>query len=123
MDQKSQRSDDKEGCWSTTDLRNVSPSRPLPPFVQELGDTEEQLTQRTVVVFAHGQIERPAWGPGTRARIAALHVQGRAKNSDGLVHHSITSSTFKAVIDEMVKSDAFLVCTPRRFYPVWRMSR
>jgi proline racemase len=75
-------------------------------------------------VFAEGQIDPPAWGPGNAGRISALYVQGRANNCERLVHHSIANTTFQAVSDEMVeRSDAVLICLPRRFCPAWRISR
>jgi proline racemase len=50
-------------------------------FVEELDDSDTEITQRNVVVFADGQIDRSPCGSGTAARVAALYAQGKVTGS------------------------------------------
>lgn len=52
------------------------------------------LSQRNVVVFADGQIDRSPCGSGTSARLAVLAAEGRLAPGEELRHESITGTVF-----------------------------
>ncbi|GGM16334.1 proline racemase family protein [Nakamurella endophytica] len=63
-------------------------------FFDELGDTAAAVRQRTVTVFAAGQVDRSPCGSGTSARLALLHADGRVGPSRPLEHRSIVDTVF-----------------------------
>lgn len=74
------------------------------------------IKQRSVTVFADGQIDRSPCGSGTAARLAILLAEGRMNAGRGkLVHHSIIDSVFEADILKVAESpvEGFPGCVPR----------
>jgi proline racemase/trans-L-3-hydroxyproline dehydratase len=72
-------------------------------WYDELGDTEGQVHQRNVTVFADGEVDRSPCGSGTAARIAALAADGRLADGTRLRHDSIVGTTFIGrVVEELV---------------------
>ncbi|HWD06075.1 MAG TPA: proline racemase family protein [Amycolatopsis sp.] len=63
-------------------------------FHDDLGDTERGPHQRTVTVFADGQVDRSPCGSGTSARLALLAAEGRLPEGAVLTHDSIIGTTF-----------------------------
>jgi proline racemase len=63
-------------------------------WVDELGDTDGQVHQRNVTVFADGEVDRSPCGSGTCARLAVLADDGRLPAGTVLRHESIVGSTF-----------------------------
>jgi proline racemase len=63
-------------------------------WVDELGDTDGQVHQRNVTVFADGEVDRSPCGSGTCARLAVLTDDGRLPAGTVLRHESIVGSTF-----------------------------
>ncbi|MEU6715851.1 proline racemase family protein [Nonomuraea sp. NPDC046802] len=89
-------------------------------FFDELGaDSDGDLRQRNVTVFADGEVDRSPCGSGTCARIATLHTTGRLERGRTFVHSSIVDSTWLArVVDttEVAGRDAVIpVVTGRAF--------
>ena len=83
-------------------------------FFEELEDTKDALTQRNVVVFADGQIDRSPCGSGTAARVAILLAQGRLGGSKKLIHTSIINTVFHADVQNLVNGPTeFPCCIPR----------
>ena len=71
------------GCYGTT-------------IVDDLGDDERGPHQRSVTVFADGEVDRSPCGSGTSARMALLAEDGRLENGRTLSHDSIIGTTFTA---------------------------
>ncbi len=63
-------------------------------WFDELGDTDGQVHQRNVAVFADGEVDRSPCGSGTCARLAVLAGEGRLPAGTVLRHDSIVGSTF-----------------------------
>jgi proline racemase len=63
-------------------------------WFDELGDTDGQVHQRNVTVFADGEVDRSPCGSGTCARLAVLAADGRLPAGTVLRHDSIVGSTF-----------------------------
>jgi proline racemase len=63
-------------------------------WFDELGDTDGQVHQRNVAVFADGEVDRSPCGSGTCARIAVLADEGRLPAGTLLRHDSVVGSTF-----------------------------
>lgn len=85
-------------------------------FYDELDEdpARGRLTQRNVVVFADGQIDRSPCGSGTAARVALLLAQGRLQPGKTLVHRSIINTEFTAVVEaEAASPTEFPACIPR----------
>lgn len=84
---------------------------------EEDGQAERNIVkQRSVTVFADGQIDRSPCGSGTCARLAVLFAQGRLEpGSSKLLHSSIIGSNFEADILSAAQSpiDGFPACIPR----------
>ncbi|KAJ9621043.1 hypothetical protein H2203_007630 [Taxawa tesnikishii (nom. ined.)] len=83
-------------------------------FFENQGDSSEAITQKNVVVFADGQIDRSPCGSGTCARLAVLLAQGKVDVSKRLIHNSIIDTTFEAlVVSEESSPTEFPACIPR----------
>ncbi|KAL7894315.1 hypothetical protein HDV63DRAFT_384028 [Trichoderma sp. SZMC 28014] len=84
---------------------------------EEYGQTERSIVkQRSVTVFADGQIDRSPCGSGTCARLAILFAQGKLEpQSSKLLHSSIIGTEFEADILSAAQSpvDGFPACVPR----------
>ncbi|GAB2742093.1 proline racemase family protein [Kitasatospora kifunensis] len=63
-------------------------------FHQELPDTEAGPNQRSVTVFADGQIDRSPCGSGTSARLALLAADGLLGPGQELRHESVIGTVF-----------------------------
>lgn len=83
-------------------------------FFENVSQTPEAITQRNVVVFADGQIDRSPCGSGTCARLATLLAQGEVNVDRKLVHESILGTKFEAFVVETGPGDGkFPACIPR----------
>lgn len=89
-------------------------------FFEDIAQTPSTITQRNVVVFADGQIDRSPCGSGTCARLAVLLAQGEVSVDRHLVHESILGTQFEAFVmataeAEEVEGDGgeFPPCIPR----------
>jgi proline racemase len=84
-------------------------------FFSHISTTPSSLTQRNVVVFADGQIDRSPCGSGTCARLAILLAQGEVGVGRRLVHKSIVGTRFEAFVMEIEDGGdgESLVCIPR----------
>jgi len=85
-------------------------------FFESVSQTATTLTQRNVVVFADGQIDRSPCGSGTCARLAILLAQGEVSVDRRLVHESILGTQFEAFVmaSELGDSEGgFPTCIPR----------
>lgn len=84
---------------------------------EEDGQTEKNIVrQKSVTVFADGQIDRSPCGSGTCARLAILFAQGKLEHqSSKFLHSSIIGSEFEADILSSAQSpvDGFPACVPR----------
>ena len=69
-------------------------------WYDELGDTDGQVHQRNVAVFADGEVDRSPCGSGTCARLAVLAADGRLPAGTVLRHDSIVGSTFIGTVLE-----------------------
>ena len=67
-------------------------------WYDELGDTDGQVHQRNVAVFADGEVDRSPCGSGTCARLAVLADEGRLPSGTVLRHDSIVGSTFAGTV-------------------------
>jgi proline racemase len=65
-------------------------------WYDELGDSDGQVHQRNVTIFADGEVDRSPCGSGTCARLAVLDEQGRLPGDTVLTHDSIVGTTFTA---------------------------
>ncbi|QIX01609.1 hypothetical protein AMS68_007126 [Peltaster fructicola] len=84
-------------------------------FYEHMASTDTTVTQRNVVVFADGQIDRSPCGSGTSARIALLLKQSQLTVDQTLVHHSILGTTFEAGVEALttdVNAPDVPVCIP-----------
>jgi len=63
-------------------------------FYDDLGDTAEGPHQRSVTIFADGQVDRSPCGSGTSARLALLAADGRLPAGAVLTHDSIIGTRF-----------------------------
>ena len=74
-------------------------------FFENISRTPTILTQRNVVVFADGQIDRSPCGSGTCARLAVLLAQGKVSIDRRLVHESILGTQFEAFVMSVEPGD------------------
>jgi proline racemase len=72
----------------------------------DLGRLAGRAHQRSVTVFADGEVDRSPCGSGTAARLALLAEAGRLAPGDTLVHDSIVGSRFTAVIAQRCPATA-----------------
>lgn len=83
-------------------------------FFEHVSQTPEAVTQRNVVVFADGQIDRSPCGSGTCARLAVLLAEGEVGVGRSLVHESIVGTKFEAfVVKTEPGGGKFPMCIPR----------
>lgn len=82
-------------------------------FFEDVDEDDKSITQKNVVVFADGQIDRSPCGSGTCARVAALLAEGRLSGTKELVHRSIIGTEFIATIYNKAASPTeFPACIP-----------
>ncbi|NUR06819.1 MAG: proline racemase [Nocardioidaceae bacterium] len=74
-------------------------------WFDDLGDSDGQVHQRNVAVFADGEVDRSPCGSGTCARLAVLAADGRLPAGTVLRHDSIVGSTFTGRVLERVDVD------------------
>jgi proline racemase len=82
-------------------------------WVDELGDTDGQVHQRNVAVFADGEVDRSPCGSGTCARLAVLANEGRLPAGTMLRHDSIVGSTFTGTVLDTVDVDGRRAVLPQ----------
>jgi proline racemase len=71
-------------------------------WFDELGETDGQVRQRNVTVFADGEVDRSPCGSGTCARLAVLAEDDRLPPGTTLRHDSIVGSTFTGSVLDIV---------------------
>lgn len=86
-------------------------------FFWHKGEDEETITQRHLVIYGDGQVDRWPCGSGTSARLAALLAQGKLDRAGGgkrrLKHESILGTKFEAWVGESLpEEDGFPGCVP-----------
>ena len=82
-------------------------------FFQHISDSDITITQKNVVVFTDGQIDRSPCGSGTAARVAVLLAQGKLSGTKLLRHYSILDTVFEASIASLTDSPVdFPACVP-----------
>ncbi|MGH2682130.1 MAG: proline racemase family protein [Actinomycetota bacterium] len=69
-------------------------------FFEDVADASVPLRQRSITVFADGEVDRSPCGSGTSARLALLHRDGRLRTGETMVHESIIRSQFAASVVE-----------------------
>lgn len=69
-------------------------------WFDDLGDSDGEVHQRNVTVFADGEVDRSPCGSGTCARLAVLAADGRLREGSRLRHDSIVGSTFVGTVLE-----------------------
>lgn len=74
-------------------------------FHDELDGEGPGPAQRTVTVFADGEVDRSPCGSGTSARVALLAADGRVDESRPLTHVSIVGTRFTGRVVERVTVD------------------
>ena len=91
-------------------------------FFENIAQTPGAITQRNVVVFADGQVDRSPCGSGTCARLAVLLARGEVSVERHLVHESISGTQFEAFVMETIEpggeeeegsDERFPACIPR----------
>ena len=82
-------------------------------WFDELGDTEGQVHQRNVAVFADGEVDRSPCGSGTSARLAVLADEGRLPAGTVLRHDSIVGSTFTGTVLDDVDAHGHRAVIPQ----------
>jgi proline racemase len=99
----------REIKWALNDSEHaVHPSDPRlngiygTIWFDELGDSDGQVRQRNVTVFADGEVDRSPCGSGTCARLAVLHADGRLPQGAVLRHESIVGSLFTGTVLDTV---------------------
>lgn len=73
-------------------------------FFQHISDSDNTVTQKNVLVYGDGQIDRSPCGSGTASRVAILLAQGRMNGSKSLMNHSILDTVFEATMDSVTQS-------------------
>lgn len=77
-------------------------------IVDDFGDAGPDGTgpagphQRSITVFADGEVDRSPCGSGTSARMALLHADGRLGPGTVFTHDSIIGTRFTATVPEVV---------------------
>ncbi|HJQ01723.1 MAG TPA: proline racemase family protein [Jatrophihabitans sp.] len=84
-------------------------------WFDELGDTEGEVHQRNVTIFADGEVDRSPCGSGTCARLAVLADEGRigVDPATQLRHDSIVGSTFIGRVLNTVEVDGRRAVIPQ----------
>jgi proline racemase len=71
----------------------------------DLGDDAGGPRQRTIAIFADGEVDRSPCGSGTSARAALLAADGRLPRGAVLRHASIAGTEFRARVVEEVTAE------------------
>ena len=76
---------------------------------------DKRIRQKSITVFADGQVDRSPCGSGTASRVATLVAQGHMDKDTVFEHESIIGSTFEASIRSMEARSptAWPACVPR----------
>ena len=82
-------------------------------WFDDLGDTEQQVHQRNVTIFADGEVDRSPCGSGTCARLAVLAADSRLPTGTVLRHDSIVGSTFTGTVLDTVDIDGRAAIVPQ----------
>ena len=83
-------------------------------FFEHISDNEQVITQRNVIVFGDGGIDRSPTGSCTCARLGSLLAQGKVSKTKRLINESILRTKFEAFVDNVVSSPtSFPACIPR----------
>jgi trans-L-3-hydroxyproline dehydratase len=84
-------------------------------FYDTLDDNEDTITQKNVVVYAEGAIDRSPCGSGTGSRVAVLLAQGKLNEHKKLVHRSIIDTVFEASIVSQQQGEGveYPTCVPK----------
>jgi proline racemase len=82
-------------------------------WFDDLGDSEGQVHQRNVTIFADGEVDRSPCGSGTSARVAILAADGRLGDGVVLKHDSIVGSTFTGTVLKAVDVDGRSAVIPQ----------
>jgi proline racemase/trans-L-3-hydroxyproline dehydratase len=69
-------------------------------FFQDVLGGTVPLHQRSVTIFADGEVDRSPCGSGTSARLALLHEDGKIRAGESMVHESVISTRFLASVVE-----------------------
>lgn len=83
------------GIYGVTFTETVTPAAPAGPG----------LHQRSVTVFADGEVDRSPCGSGTSARLALLDESGELPAGEALLHESVVGTRFTARVTEHVLAD------------------
>jgi proline racemase len=92
-------------------------------WFDELGETDGQVHQRNVTVFADGEVDRSPCGSGTCARLAVLAEDGRLPGGTLLRHESIVGSTFIGAVRDTVDVDGRCAVLPQVTGMAYRTGR
>jgi proline racemase len=82
-------------------------------WFDELGDTDGEVHQRNVTVFADGEVDRSPCGSGTCARLAVLAADGRLPRGTVLRHDSIVGSSFTGTVLDTLDVDGRSAVLPQ----------
>lgn len=82
-------------------------------WFDDLGDTDGEVHQRNVAVFADGEVDRSPCGSGTCARLAVLADDGRLPAGTVLRHDSVVGSTFTGTVLDTVLVDGRPAVVPQ----------
>jgi proline racemase len=82
-------------------------------WFDELGDSDGQVRQRNVTIFADGEVDRSPCGSGTCARLAVLADDGRLPAGTALRHDSIVGSTFVGTVLDRIDVDGRTAVIPQ----------
>jgi proline racemase len=69
-------------------------------FFEDVPGRTIPLHQRSVTVFADGEVDRSPCGSGTSARLALLHADGAIRTGESMVHESVIGTRFLASVVE-----------------------
>jgi proline racemase len=69
-------------------------------FFEDVPGRTGPLNQRSVTVFADGEVDRSPCGSGTSARLALLHADGAIRTGESMIHESVIGTTFLASVVE-----------------------
>jgi proline racemase len=71
----------------------------------ELGSiSDRSLHQRSLTIFADGEVERSPSGSGSASRVAVLTARGQLSDGHVLVHDSIVGSRFTCSVTAMTSA-------------------
>ncbi|WP_284982515.1 proline racemase family protein [Arthrobacter sp. efr-133-TYG-118] len=69
-------------------------------FFEEQEGNAQALSQKSVTIFADGQVDRSPCGSGTASRVAVLSARGRLEGGRALHNTSIVGATFIGKVSE-----------------------